>query len=105
MHAPIGSDFDFYIAGPLLAAFGGVVSYLQNVRSGGLRYFSVAECVGESVISGFVGLMVGLFSASRGLSGEALLFFCGAMGHLGGRGLALIERAVLRRLGLEEDKP
>ena len=94
---------DSYTLGPALAVLGGVVSYIQRMRTKRSMIFSLAELIGECAISGFVGILTALICVANGLGVELSAALTGIAGHMGSRALFLLERAISRRLNVPED--
>lgn len=74
-----------------LAVWGGTVSYYRRVKDGKVAAFSVAELVGEWMISGFAGLLTAYLCIEMELSWHMTAFFTGVAGHLGGRAIHAFE--------------
>lgn len=83
-----------------LAIWGGVVSYIQRVRAGHISKFSITEAVGEIVTSGFVGVMTFWLCQSFSLNQLMTAAFVGVSGHMGARGIRLLEGVLERRFGI-----
>ena len=86
----------------LLALWGGTASYLSRIQQRKLP-FSLVELAGEWCISGFSGVLTAYICAEAGLSWHMIAFFTGIAGHLGGRGLFMLEQYAKRRLGMFND--
>ena len=86
-----------------LAIWGGTASYLSRIKQRKLP-FSFVELVGEWMISGFSGLLTAYVCAEAGLSWHMTAFFTGIAGHLGGRGLFLLEAYARRKVGCMNDR-
>ena len=82
-----------------LALFGGFASWWAKVRKGEMAYWSLSGLIGELTISAFAGVIA--FFGCEYLSLGPLLTpaVVGIAGHMGGRAIALLERAGERRLG------
>lgn len=92
----IASEQLGYIWLVILAIWGGTASYLSRIKQRKLP-FSMVELIGEWMISGFSGLLTAYVCAEGGLSWHMTAFFTGIAGHLGGRGIFLMEAYVRRR--------
>lgn len=89
----------------ILAIWGGTVSYLTRLRQNKELTFSLAEWLGEMIISGFAGLLAAYIAMELHASWYIAAVSAGICGHMGGRALYLIELGLRRRLGLvEEDR-
>jgi|GEM_PF-1537373 len=93
-----------YIWFIMLACFGGLANYLSKVRANNQKSFSLVELLGEFVLSGFAGLMTAFFCIDVGFSFEMTAAAAGVAGHMGGRGVYLMEQALLSRLQ-QQPKP
>lgn len=88
-----------------LAIWGGIVSYVQRVRAGHSSKFSITEAIGEVVTSGFVGIMTFWLCESMGVPQLMTAAFVGVSGHMGARGIRLLETVLERRFGLAPTAP
>lgn len=86
-----------YAAIVFVAAWGGVVSWIQNRKRGVARPFSFVELIGEITTASFCGLLACLLCQEAGLSIELTAAIAGVAGHMGSRGLFLLERALVAR--------
>ncbi|MEC4724268.1 phage holin family protein [Shewanella sp. D64] len=89
-----------YIWFIFLAVWGGTVNYLIRLKRDKSTAFSIVELLGEWVISGFSGLLTAFICAEMGLSFMYTAALAGIAGHMGGRGIYLLERVVRKRIGL-----
>jgi hypothetical protein len=80
-----------------LSSWGGVVSYVQKVKSGATKRFSLTEFVGELCTSGFVGVMTFYLCESAGITGISSAVLIGISGHMGSRAIFLIERFLQKK--------
>lgn len=78
----------------LLAVWGGTASYLGRLRKQNLP-FSIAELLGEWVISGFAGVITAYLCLWAGFDYMVTFAMAGVAGHMGGRAIALIEQGVV----------
>jgi hypothetical protein len=83
-----------------LAAWGGIASYVSKVRSGQIEKFSIMELVGEMSISAFAGVMTFWLCELSGFPSLLTAALVGMAGHMGGRGIALIENTIKVRAGI-----
>lgn len=81
----------------VLAIWGGTASYISRMRQKSLP-FSLAELLGEWLISGFSGIMTALICTSYGLDPLLIAALCGITGHLGGRGVYMLEQWATAKL-------
>lgn len=86
-----------YLGVLAVSGWGGVVSWIQRRRSGEARPFSFVELIGEIATASFCGLIAFWLCQEAQLSKYATAAITGVAGHLGSRGLFLLERALLRR--------
>ena len=84
----------------ILAAWGGTVNYITRLKSE-KSPFSIVELLGEWVISGFSGLITAFICQEMMLPFMYTAAAAGIAGHMGGRGIYLLERFVKKRLGLK----
>jgi hypothetical protein len=75
----------------LLAIWGGTVSYIRRMKRGGLP-FSLAELIGEAVVSGFIGLSTAYLCKANNIDFYESAFLIGMSGYMGGTGLSLLAR-------------
>lgn len=84
----------------ILALWGGTANYIARLRANNGMTFSLAEWVGELAISGFAGLLMAYLCTEMHMSWYLTAVATGITGHMGGRGLFMIEAAIRRRFGL-----
>ena len=77
---------------------GGLANYIAKLKENKLKAFSFVELLGELVISGFVALITAFVCIDLGLSTLMTYAACGIGGHLGTRGLYIIEQRALEWL-------
>jgi hypothetical protein len=82
-----------------LAAWGGTVSYITRKKSD-KSPFSIFELIGEWVISGFSGLITAFICQEMNIPFMYTAAAAGVAGHMGGRGIYLIEAFLRKRIGL-----
>lgn len=89
----------------LLSGAGGLVSFLQKLKSGAIKRFSIGELVGEMFIAAFVGIITMLFCRWAALNIWLTAALVGLCGHMGSRAMfvaeILISRKMARWLGVE----
>ncbi|MFV1943498.1 phage holin family protein [Pseudomonas luteola] len=81
----------------LLAIWGGTASYVTRIRKN-QSPFSFVELIGEWSISGFAGVITAYLCNVAGFSYFATAALAGIAGHMGGRGIALIEHLITDQL-------
>ena len=91
------ADFWTYLAVVAVSGWGGVVAWIQRRRTGQARPFSFVELIGEVATASFCGLIAFWLCQEAQLSKYATAAITGVAGHLGSRGLFLLERALARR--------
>lgn len=74
----------------LLAVWGGTANYVSRIRKHKTP-FSLAELLGEWVISGFAGVVTAYACWEMGWSYYATAAAVGIGGHMGGRAIGLME--------------
>lgn len=79
----------------MLAAWGGTASYVTRLKKNGTA-FSFAELIGEWTISGFAGVITAYLCHVADFSYFATAALAGVAGHMGGRGIALMEYAITK---------
>lgn len=86
-----------------IALVGGLVSWVAKVRAGRMRGFHVLQLMGELTTSAFAGLL--MFWLCEWAGAPKLLTIClvGIFGHMGTRGIALLEEWAERRFGVFSD--
>ncbi len=87
---PLTYDLVTYAGVLLLAVWGGVVSWIQRNKDS--RVMSVAELLGEIVISGFSGIMVFFICEAHQVPPLMTAALVGVAGHLGSRTIFLLEQ-------------
>ena len=86
-----------YVWFVFMAIWGGTASYLSRLKkANGL--FSIAELFGEWMISGFAGITTAYFCQSYGFDFYMTASLTGIAGHMGGRGIFIIENAIKNRV-------
>jgi len=80
-----------------LASWGGIANYARKLRDGIITRFSITELIGELVISGFTGLMTFYLCVAGEVQEPVSAVLVGISGHMGSRGIYLIENILKRR--------
>ena len=95
---PNNHGFLMYLLVVVIALWGGTASYIGRIKRGLVSKFSIAEWIGELVISGFSGVVVFWLCQAVGVD-ELLMAVCVAVaGHAGGRMIFFIEQVMMKRL-------
>jgi len=76
-----------------MSIWGGTASYIERVRKKDTP-FSIIELVGEWVICGFSGIITAYLCVDANLTFYETAALTGIAGHLGGRGLFVIENYI-----------
>lgn len=87
-----------YIWFLVLGIWGGTAAYIGRIRKTGSS-FSLAELLGDWVISGLCGLLTAYFCAYLDFDFALIAVLCGISGHMGSRAIFAAERIVLNKLG------
>lgn len=86
----------------LIAAWGGTANYISRLKRQGAP-FSLMELIGEWTVSAFAGVITAYVCMEMNFSFYATAALVGVAGHMGGRGIALmelfIENELQRRFG------
>jgi len=83
-----------------LSVWGGLVSFIQKVRSGSVRPFNIFELFGELMVAGFVGMLTFWICESSGMPELVTAACIGVTSHMGTRGLFRLEQWMARRFNL-----
>lgn len=75
-----------------LAAWGGIVNFINKVRQGEARACNIAEFIGEIVTSGFAGILTFWLAEAANINPLITAALVGISGHLGSRAIFLMER-------------
>lgn len=78
----------------VISGWGGVASYIRKLRNGMVARFSLAELIGEVVVSGFVGVVTFLICQSSGIDQLLTAAFTGICAHMGSRAIFFFELAI-----------
>ena len=82
----------------LLSLMGGVVAFLQKLRDGSARVFNLIEFIGELCTSAFTGVVTFYLCESAQFPAVLTAALVGIAGHMGNRGLFLIEKFLSNKL-------
>ncbi len=83
----------------ILSFWGGIVSYIQKKKAGVIKRYSLVELIGELVISGFCGVITFYLCEASMLDGTLTAAMVGISGHMGSRGIFMLERYIQKRIG------
>jgi hypothetical protein len=90
-----------------VAILGGLVTWIRKVKAGELPPWSIAQLIGEMVISGFAGLLTFWGCTAVDMPLVVIAPLAGMAGLAGSKGLVLAEKYAQkfaeRRLGLDKD--
>ena len=81
-----------------LAMWGGVAGFMSKVKNGSVRPFSLMEFIGEIVVSGLVGVCTFFLCEWAGLDQLFTAAAVGITGHMGSRGVMLLERVITNHI-------
>ena len=81
-----------------LSLWGGVASFARKLRAGEARPFNLTEFAGEIFISGFVGVCTFLLCSGAGLDPLQTSPLVAISGHMGSRGIFLLEQFFVRKV-------
>ena len=87
----------------ILAIWGGTINYFNRVRRAGIP-FSFVELVGEWSVAGFTGLITAYICVDLGFSFALTAALTGISGHMGGRGLFMLEQYIMKKLGVKSEQ-
>ena len=88
----------------LLAIWGGVVNFFRKMRTGEVRAFNLTEFIGEIVTSGFVGILTFWLCEAAGFHSLMTAAFVGISGHMGSRGIFMLEKFLSAKFGVPADE-
>jgi hypothetical protein len=107
---PPGTGFDLaailtwvWIIG--LSALGGIVSFVQKIRTGHARAWNFTELVGEIATSGLAGIITANLADSINAPASLKYALVGIVAHMGSRGLLKLESIANTRFNLPPDVP
>jgi hypothetical protein len=82
----------------LLSVMGGVVAFLRKLREGHTRVFNLIEFIGELCTSAFTGVVTFYLCEAAQFPPVLTAALVGISGHMGSRGLFLIEKHLTHKL-------
>ncbi len=91
-----------YLGLVVFAVVGGLMNYLGRVQRGEIS-FKILPLLAELSVSGFAGLLAALVATSMSFSTEMVYFFAGISGHLGARGIFLMQLVVAKKLNIDKE--
>lgn len=87
-----------YLGYVIIALVGGFMNHLGKLRTGEIKRFRCIPLLIDISISGFAGLLVALLATSYDLRIEMVYFLSGISGHLGARGIFLLQSMLIKKL-------
>lgn len=91
-----------YVTTIFLAAWGGTVSYIEDLRKNGKK-FSFADWLYRIITSGFVGVLTYWIASASNLEfGPLMAFLIAVSGHMGVEAMRMFEKLRNRILGMPE---
>jgi len=91
-----------YIGLVVFAVLGGLMNYLDKLRKGEHK-FKLLPFIVDLAISGFAGLLVALLAISAELKPELVYALTGIAGHLGARGIFLLQLWITKKLKIDKE--
>lgn len=88
-----------------LSALGGIVSFLQKIKTGHARAWNFTELVGEIATSGLAGIITANLADSINAPASLKYALVGIVAHMGSRGLLKLESIANTRFNLPVDLP
>lgn len=89
----------------LLAAWGGLVSFMRKRRQGEARPWNIMELVGELFTSAFVGVITFWLCEAADIHPLVTAALVGICGHMGSRALFHLEKWAEARFPFQGPKP
>lgn len=83
----------------LISIWGGTAAFIRKVKTRAGGHFSIAEWVGECVISGFVGIITFWLCESSNISPLLSAALIAITAHMGSRALLMGERLLCKQIG------
>ena len=80
-----------------VSGWGGVVAFIQKRRAGVARPFNFIELIGEVTTAGFCGVLTFWLCQAWHVNEWITAAAVGVSGHMGSRGIFLLERILTRR--------
>lgn len=81
-----------------LSLWGGIAGFMSKVRRGRAHPFNLTEFIGEIAVSGLVGVCTFFLCEWAGLDQLFTAAAVGVTGHMGSRGIMLLERVIPNHL-------
>jgi len=82
-----------------ISVWGGTAAFIRKVKTRAGGHFSIAEWVGECVISGFVGIITFWLCESSGISPLLSAVLIAITAHMGSRAILMGERLLCKQIG------
>ena len=81
-----------------LAMLGGTASFFGKIKSGSVRWFNLAELIGEMFISAFAGIVTFYLCEAGGFNQLMTAALVAIAGHMGTRAIFIMERFFEQRV-------
>jgi hypothetical protein len=88
-----------------LSALGGIVSFLQKLKTGHTRAWNFTELVGEVATSGLAGIITANLADSINAPASLKYALVGIVAHMGSRGLLKLETLANAKFNLPAEAP
>jgi len=88
----------------VIAFWGALANMIRRKKAGLLPRFSLAEFLGDMVIAGFIGVITFWICEASHVPQVLTAAAVGISGHLGTRGIMLLENVFIDKIGLEKMK-
>lgn len=88
-----------------LSTLGGIVSFVQKIKTGHARAWNFTELVGEIATSGLAGIITANLADSINAPASLKYALVGIVAHMGSRGLLKLESIANTRFNLPADAP
>lgn len=88
-----------------LSALGGIVSFVQKLRTGHARAWNFTELIGEIATSGLAGIITANLADSINAPASLKYALVGIVAHMGSRGLLKLESLANAKFNLPADEP
>jgi hypothetical protein len=88
-----------------LSALGGIVSFVQKIKTGHARAWNFTELVGEVATSGLAGIITANLADSINAPASLKYALVGIVAHMGSRGLLKLETLASAKFNLPPDVP
>lgn len=88
-----------------LSALGGIVSFVQKLKTGHARAWNFTELIGEIATSGLAGIITANLADSISAPASLKYALVGIVAHMGSRGLLKLESLANAKFNLPTDVP